>query len=153
MSKKLTRNDKAKIRYQLYRDSGYSVEQARRLRYGGIDPKGIILEPTTRKTIKRGKYKTVKRTLDVTPTVNKLRKVKNDSVLTQHGFLLHSPKYKGEYNEAVRIVKRRDNMSNDQAYYFIYFMLQSGYSYEHTRRELLSSAEFEKYKKRKRGLQ
>lgn len=150
--KKLTRNERAKIRYQLYRDAGYSVQEARVLRhYAYIDISGIKIDRNTRKVIKKRNYQNVKGAVVIDNTMTRMRRIENTSVFTQHGFLLSNSETKGEYNEVVRKIKMRDKMTTNQAYYFAHYMLSSGYSYEFTRRELLSSQEFEKYEKNKKS--
>ena len=151
---KLNYKDKSKIRYQLYRDAGYSAKEATALRRKTyLDLTGIRLDKKTGKVIKGRNYKRVRNVIDVDNTMTELRQVdKGSSVFTQHGYLLSSNKYKGRYNDIIQRIRRRDNLTNDQAFYFANHMLQSGYSYEFTRRELLGSREFEIYiqKKHKR---
>lgn len=147
------KNTKAKIRYQLLRDNGYSVEEAKKYRYrADIDITGIKVDKTGN-VVKKTNYKKISRTVRVDETVNRLREVPNPTVFTQHGFLAHSNiksnrQYKNEYAKTVNAIKRRDRLSNDQAWYFAHFMMQSGYSYEKTRKELLTKEDFEKYRQR-----
>lgn len=151
---KLTKAERARIRYQLYRENGYSVEEARKLRYRAyVDISGIRVDRETGKIIKKRNYKQVKKTVYIDDEFNNLRKIEkaeNNTTFHPHGWLLQSKKYQGRYEEAVARIRRRDKLSNDQAHYFAYFMMDSGYSYEFTRTELLSSREFEQYDKLKK---
>jgi len=172
---KLTRNERAQIRYQLYRDSGYSVQEARKLRYKGyIKLKGIKVDRKTGEVIKGKPFRTDKKTgqilkggrlsayqktlrgVNIDNYMNDLRKVKNDSVFTDHGFLAKDRRYSGKYSEIVRAIRSNTRtasdktLSNDQAWYFAYYMLQSKQDYETTRNELLSKQDFEDYDENKK---
>ena len=75
---------------------------------------------------------------------------RGDTVLSQHGMLTHDERYKGRTAETVNMIKNDNNLSNDQAYYFLYFMLTNDLTYEEAKDELLSSKDFENYDKLKR---
>jgi hypothetical protein len=151
---KLDRNTKAKIRYQLLRDNGYTPTEARKLRhraYVELEAVKEVKVSPTGEIVKNRKYQGVKGIIKADETINKLRKVENDTTYTRHGFLARDKRYKGQYNKLVSSIKKRDNLTTDQAYYFIWYMTETGYSYNETRRQLLGSKEFEKYDKRKKG--
>lgn len=151
-----TRNERARIRYQLLRDAGYSVAEARQYRYrNDFDISKLKTDPDTGKVVKNTRYKEVSRGVRINETMNRLRRVPNPTVFTQHGYLTNkniksNVEYRDEYTKLVKSIQRKNKLSNDQAYYFAHFMLQSGYSYERTRKELLGKADFEMYRN-KRG--
>lgn len=147
---KLTTSDERKIRYQLYKDAGYSTAAARKLKYNNdIDLTGLRINKKNGKVVKSTAYSAVKGAVDVDRSVDVLRSVKNTSVFSRHGMLLHDSVYKGRYNNVVQNIRKRDNLTNDQAYYFAWFMLEHDMSYEQTRKELLSSRDFEIYVSKK----
>lgn len=157
------RNREAKIRYNLLRDAGYSVAEAKSLRYTKttFDVTGIRVKKSGR--VEKGKnYQSVKRIVTFNDRINVLRCLENPSAFTKHGFLTNRPKdpkldtreYKqarDEYYEMAMAVKKRDNLSNDQAWYFMNFMIQNNYTYEQTRKELLGNEDFERYRQSKRN--
>lgn len=151
---KQTRNERAKIRYQLLIDNGYTPKEARKYRYrGDIDTRGLRVN-TEGKVVKGTNYKLISKSVRIDETINRLRKVPNPTVFTQHGFLAHNSiksnqGLKDEYAKIVNTIRRRDHLSNDQAWYFANFMMTSGYSYERTRRELLTKADFEIYRQQR----
>ncbi len=154
---KHTRNERARIRYQLLRDAGYSVAEAQRYRYrNDFDISKIKVDSDTGKVIKNTRYKEVSRGVRINETMNRLRRVPNPTVFTQHGYLTNkniksNVEYRDEYTKLVKSIQRKNKLSNDQAYYFAHFMLQSGYSYEQTRKQLLGKADFEMYRNKNRG--
>lgn len=140
----LDKNAKAKIRYQIYRDMGYSPEEARKFRYQAyIDISGTRLDKTTGKIIKKDTYRKVVNASMVDEIITRKRRVENPTTKSLHGYLLSSKNHKGEYNKAVQYIKQRDNLSDSEAYYFAFFMLETGYSYERTRTELVTNRNFE----------
>ena len=163
---KLTRNVEARIRYQLYRDAGYSIKDAQRLRYirnpdnpEYLDIKSIKVDRTTKKVIKKTTYRNVRNVINVDDRLSVLRDAKNDSVYTMHGFLTNkpttgdTPDYKfmrNEYHDLVMSMKKYDNLNNDQAYFMAHFMLLNKVDYHTARRELLSNQDFQKYVQSKR---
>lgn len=149
--KKLTRNDRRKIRYNIYRKLGYSVEEAKQLRdtgYLNIDD----LKVKDGRVVKGRAYRSVIRTAEIDSTINYLRKDYNASntVFTPHGYLLSQKRTKGRYNKVIQTIKKNDNLTDDQAYYFAYFMINEGYSYEFTRNQLRNDPNFEMYKSKRR---
>lgn len=160
---KLQRNKEAKIRYQLLRDAGYSVKEAQARRYSksDLDISGIQVSKAGK--VRKGRhYHEVRRVVDLTERINVIRAIENPSTFTKHGYLTNKPKdpskdtpaYKHarqEYYDMAMAIKKRDKLSNDQAWYFLNFMLQNNYTYEKTRRELLGSEQFEMYRKSKKG--
>lgn len=157
---KLNKNERAKIRYQLYRDSGYSVKEARKLRYlTYIDISGIRINRKTGE-IHKGKSQSnyAKRLKGVDPdnNISELRAIAerdNDTVFTNHGFLVKNRdrKIRGKYSESVRAIRRNVKLSdgssldNNQAWYFAWYMLQHGVSYTQAKKELVGNEDFEKY--------
>jgi hypothetical protein len=164
----------------MYRESGYTIEEARKLRYKNIiDVDGIRIDKNTNKIVKGrsldSNYNRRLRGVDINETTTRLRKVAEDpdintSVFQSHGWLAHNKLksnkgYKREYAEVVRTIRRKtplekvdangnvikSYMTNDQAWYFAYFMIRRKYSYERTCNELLSSREFEIYEQQKRA--
>ena len=159
------RNKQARIRYNLLRDAGYSVKDAQRLRYvrneqhdAYIDITGVQTSRRTGKVLKGKGYRNIVNIVNHDERIEELRNLKYKSVYTRHGYLTNKPKendtpehrrQRDEYYNIVMAIKKRDNLSNDQAWYFANFMLQNNYSYERTRKELLTSQDFEKYRQSK----
>lgn len=157
-----TRNREGKIRYQLLRDAGYTAKEARSMRYNKseFDIEGIKVHRSG-KVNKDAQYNKVKRIVNFNDRINALRKIDNPSAFTKHGYLtnrpkdpkLDTPEYKrqrSEYYDLARAIMKRDGLTNDQAWYFLNFMIQNNYTYEQTRRELLGNEDFEKYRQSKR---
>lgn len=157
---KLTRSERAKIRYQLYRDSGYSPAEARRLRWKNyIDISNLFIDRKTGQ-VRKGRsrntnYKKALKGVNPDHTISKLRAVaereNQSSLVSNHGFLATNPKYRGEYSEAVRSIRSNvrlsdgSRMNNDQAWYFAWFMLVQGVSFKTAKGQLVGNADFEKY--------
>ncbi len=79
------------------------------------------------------------------------RSVDNDTTLSRHGMLTHDDRYKGETGSIVSMIQNENNLSNDQAYYMLYFTLTNNLTYEEAKEQLLSSKEFEEYDKLKKA--
>ena len=77
--------------------------------------------------------------------------VENDTVLTQWGMLTHDDRYKGRTGDIVSKIQSDTNLTTEQAYYFLYTILQSGMTYEEAKAEILSSKEFEENISFKKG--
>ena len=152
-------NDTRKKRYYVYRKLGYDSKTASALSNRKLDVTGLEL------SAKMGKLKQNKKTSifiaeqriewdrkkAVDNYVERISNIKNDTVYTRHGMLTHDKRYKGENGKIVSIIKHENKLSTNQAYYFFYFMTQSGLTYNETKQQLLSSKEFEEYDKRKKG--
>ena len=168
-NKRQERNKQARIRYNLLRSAGYSVKDAQRLRYitnerhhEFIDIEGIKTSRTTGKVLKGRHYKNVVNIVNHDERIKDLREFKYKSVLTRHGYLTNKPKdpkydtnehrrRRDEYYNIVMAIKKRDNLTNDQAWYFAHIMLKNNLTYHETRRQLLADEDFERYRQSRRG--
>lgn len=166
------RNHQAKIRYNLYRDAGYSIKDAQRMRYirntdnpEYLDIKSIKVDSKTNKVIKKDVYKTTLNTLHFDERMDVIRMAykTNDTTFTYHGYLTTKPKRKddnaewkflrNEYYELVKTIKKYDNLTTDQAFFMAHYILMNKIDYKTARKELLSDEDFQKYvqgKSRKR---
>lgn len=161
---KLTRNEQARIRYQLLREAGYSVKDAQRMRYVRaetnpeyIDIKTIKVDRKTKKVIKKDIYKTTLNTINLDERMSNLKVAQdqNDTVFTYHGYLTRKVRrqddnaewryLRNEYYELVKTIKRYDKLTNDQAYFMAHYMLANNVDYKIARRELLTNQDFQKY--------
>ena len=77
--------------------------------------------------------------------------IENDTTYTKHGMLTEDKRYNDTTSDIVKKLRNIHKLSNDQAYYFHYFAVSNGLSYEETKEQLLSSKDFENYDKLKRA--
>lgn len=151
-------NETLRIRYQVYKQLGYDSKTASFLSHRKLDVSELTL---SKKTGKLTRNKVTKQYINVTMEKNKRRdyidnhqaKVKviaNDTNYTLHGLLTHDKRYKGETGVVVHNIQRENKLSNDQAYYFFFYMTQKHLSYDDTKKELLSNRDFEEYDKNKK---
>ena len=148
-----------KKRYYVYRKLGYDSKTASALSSRKLDVSGLELSDRTGKLKQNKKTKIFieqeriewDRKKAVDNYIDRISDLKNDTVYTRHGMLTHDKRYKGENGKIVSIIKHENKLSTNQAYYFFYFMTQSGLTYREAKKQLLSSKDFEEYDKRKRG--
>ena len=160
------RNETLKKRYQVYRRLGYDSKTSRVLSQRALDVSHLEISEKTGKLKRNSTTKNfITRDMDqwkkskaIDSYHNKYRldtetrdfiQFENDTKYTPHGMLTKGKKYKGENGKIISIIKNENNLSNDQAYFFFYTMLQSGMTYKQTQKQLLSNKEFEEYDKRK----
>ena len=157
-----------KKRYYVYRKLGYDSKTASALSSRKLDVSELELSDRTGKLKQNKKTKIFiaeqriawDRKIAVDTYIDKVKPVgldgksqrgsMNDRVYTPHGTLTHDKRYKGETGKIVSIIKHENKLSTSQAYYFFYFMRQSGLSYKETKKQLLSSKDFEEYDKSKK---
>lgn len=77
--------------------------------------------------------------------------IENDTTYTKHGMLTEDKRYNNTTSEIISKLRNIHHLSNDQAYYFHYFAVSNGLTYEETKEQLLSSKDFENYDKLKRA--
>ena len=153
------RNETLKKRYQVYRRLGYDSVTARVLSQRKLDVSqieisdrtGNIKQNTQTKTFIEQTMKEWKRRDAIDNYRNRMNEIRNDTTYTRHGMLTHDKRYKGETGKIVSIIKNENKLSNDQAYYFYYFMNENNMTYKQAKKELLSNKDFELYDKNKRG--
>ena len=155
--KKISRAEIYKIRYHIYRKAGYSAVEARKLRSRKLDIEDLRLEngqvPFEHKTFR----KIVEGITDFSKKIDDFRdyynrKVvgdNNDTTYTSWGAITHDPRYKDKTARLVRELQDRHNLTVNQGYYMLYMMTTHGMSYRTAVSELLSSEEFETYRKSK----
>ena len=152
---KPSRNEIYKIRYNLYREAGYSPSEARRLRGRALDignlrlnrdgsvPKDSEVFQDISKNLNVGKSANEhKEYLYTLPFHETLYEVKDGK---SWGMYTHDDRYKDDTMRIVKQIQNNLNISNDQAFYFFYIMVQYNKTYDEVKRELLSSKEFEMY--------
>lgn len=145
-----------KIRYQVLRDLGYSVKEAQRLRSRSLpwlDTSGVRINRKTGKVIKGKNYQRLVKDYDIDDYAERTKTIKNDTVYDRWGMLTHDERYQAETEKYVNYIRKTFNLSNDQAYYFLYMMISNNMTFEEAREQLLTSEQFEMYDKNKaRGL-
>ena len=158
---KRSRSEILKIRYQIYRKLGYNSRTSSYLSHKKLDVSTLEISKRTGKVKQNAKTKNfiqVKmkefKNRDIIDAHQaKIKKVNNDTIYSQHGLLTHDRRYKGETGTIVGIIKNENKLSNDQAYYFFYYMTKNNLNYETAKKELLSNREFEEYDKNKKARQ
>ena len=149
----MKRNELLKIRYQILRDLGYSSKEASKLRNQTksyeIEIKNVKIDKKTKQVIKSKNYKTTLKNQKINEFVFKAQDVKNDTTYTKWGMLTQDKRYKDDTARVVKRLERQHKISNNQAYYMLYFMTRNNISYKQARLQLLSNKEFEMYDKRK----
>lgn len=162
MTAREKRNETLRKRYHVYRRLGYDAKTSRALSQRALDVSELEISKRT------GVLKRNKRTrefINVTMRdwkaekaidryVQKVSRIRNDTVLTKFGMIVHDPRYKGETGRVISILKNRHNLTTDQAYYFYYMIQTQGLTYERAKKELLTSKDFEIYipKNRRRAM-
>ena len=145
-----------KIRYQVLRDLGYSVKEAQRLRsrsLSWLDTSKVRVSRKTGKVIKGKNYQRLLENYDIDNYVDYIKTRKNDTVYSRWGMLTHDERYQDVTERYVNYIRKTFNLSNDQAYYFLYMMISNNMTFEEAREQLLTSEQFEMYDKNKaRGL-
>lgn len=145
-----------KIRYQVLRDLGYSVKEAQRLRSRSLpwlDTSGVRINRKTGKVIKGKNYQRLVKDYDIDDYAERTKTIKNDTVYSRWGMLTSDERYQNETEKYVNYIRKTFNLSNDQAYYFLYMMISNNMTFEEAREQLLTSEQFEMYDKNKaRGL-
>lgn len=140
-----------RIRYNLYRDAGYTADEARKLRFKALDVSNIKTDKRTGKIIKKTNYKRAKDDLGVDRYVNDAKEIENDTTYSRWGMLTHDKRYRDDTARIAKHLQKRYKLSNDQAYYFLYIMFKSNMTFRQAKEQLLTNKEFEIYDKKKRG--
>ena len=148
--RKAKRLETLRIRYAVYRDAGYTAKEARSLRFKDLDVSKVKTDKQG-KVIKKTNYKRAIGDVKVNIYVSDVKKIKNDTVYSKWGMLSQDDRYKDDTARIVKHLQLKHKLSNDQAYYFIYTMLQGNMTYTEAKRQLLTNKEFEMYDKKKRG--
>lgn len=138
-----------KIRYQIYRDLGYTPAEARAKRSHSLDVSPIKLNEE-KKVKKNRAYKSIVNSMtgpkDVKKFVNKAWRTKNDTVFSRWGMLTQDERYQDNTQKIRQFIQDDMKISEKQSYYFLYFMTQNKMTYQQTKEEMLTNADFEKYK-------
>lgn len=143
--------DTLRIRYNLYRDAGYTPDEARKLRFKTLDVSNIKVNKKTGKIVKKTNYKRATKDLTVDRYVNDVKELENDTTYSRWGMITQDKRYRDDTARIAKYLQRRYKLSNDQSYYFIYTMFQSNMTFRQTKEQLLTNKEFEIYDKKKRG--
>jgi hypothetical protein len=153
------RNERIKKRYQVYRRLGYNSSTSRALSQRSLDVSTLEISKKT------GKLKANTKTKQYIETdMREWRHVKvidryktkitdnkdyddieTGSNYSPYGMIVHDKRYKGETGRIISIIKNDNNLTSDQAYYFFYTMTYNNWSYNQTKKQLLTSQEFEVY--------
>ena len=137
-------NEIRRIRYALLREAGYSPQEASRLRSKPIDVRNIELDE--RGKVKKGlNYKRKSRSIVVDLDVNYFKRLENNTVYSQFGMITQDKRYKDRTMKVVQAIQRDTGANEKQSFYLLWFMFESGMSYEEAKRELLSSQKWEIY--------
>lgn len=150
---KRSRNETARIRYQMLREAGYTVDEARKLRYQKLDVSDVKIKDGN--IIKNRKYQQILKTLKVENKYSnynqEMNKVKNDTVYSRWGMLTQDKRYKNKTAEVVQFIKKDMKLKDDQAYYVLWFMHTNNLSYRQTKEQFKTDKNFERYRKVKKG--
>lgn len=139
-----SKNEIRRIRYALLREAGYSPQEASRLRSKPIDVRDIELDKNGK--IKKGSnYKRKSRSICVDLDVNYFKRLENNTVYSQFGMITQDKRYKDKTMKVVQAIQRDTGANEKQSFYLLWFMIESGMSYEEAKRELLSSRQWEIY--------
>ena len=139
-----SKNEIRRIRYALLREAGYSPQEASRLRSKPIDVRNIQLDENGK--IKKGlNYKRKSRSIGIDLDVNYFNGLENDTVYSQFGMITQDKRYKDRTMKVVHAIQRDTGCNEKQSFYLLWFMIESGMSYEEAKRELLSSKKWEIY--------
>lgn len=145
----MTKAQKYRIRYQMYRELGYTPTEARQLRTRTLDVSPVQFNKKTGNIIKGKAYRNIRDSYPRANAVDKFRRkaweVEKDTVYSRWGMLTHDDRYKDNTAKIVKYLQNRHKISNDQAYYFLYYMTVNKVPYRHAQIELLSSRDFEMY--------
>jgi len=165
-SKREKANRDRRKRYQVYRDMGYSPKESNnmsnkksaidvsKIRMGrdGKIKKGKVYEETKEALIvNRYKDNNYKR-LKIKQVNNKPVSPVNDSVYSVWGFLTQVEPYNDDTERTAKYLMDKRNLSNEQAHWILYYMIQHDQDYETAKNELLSNIEYEKYDSSKKGV-
>ena len=143
----MTRAERYKIRYQMYRDMGYSPTEARKLRTRSLDVNNIKIDKNG-KVIKANNYKKALYQKQTEMYSQKIRNAENKSIYSNWGLFTQDNRYKDDTMRIVQSIKKREKINSKQAFYFLYFMQSNGLTYKQTREQLMSNKEFEMYAKK-----
>jgi hypothetical protein len=139
-----SKNEIRRIRYALLREAGYSPKEASRLRSRPIDVRDIELDRNGK--IKKGlNYKRKSISIVVDLDVNYFRGLENNTVYSQFGMITQDKRYKDKTMKVVQSIQKDTGCNEKQSFYLLWFMFESGMSYEEAKRELLSSKKWEIY--------
>ena len=151
----MTRSEIYKIRYQIYRDLGYSPAEARAMRGRSLDVSVLKVDPSTKKVVKNRAYKAVSKSMTGPKDINKFKnrawRVKNDTIYSRWGMLTQDDRYRNQTDKIKNFIRTDLKISDDQAYYFLYYMTTNKKTYAQAKIDLLGNIEFEDYDKKKRG--
>lgn len=137
-------NEIRRIRYAVLREAGYTPAEASRLRSKPIDVRNIQLDKNGK--IKRGlNYKRKTREVSVDLGADYLKGLENDTVYSQFGMITQDKRYKDRTVKVVRAIQHDTGANEKQSFYLLWFMIESGMTYEEAKRELLSSKQWELY--------
>ena len=139
-----------RIRYNLYRDAGYTADESRKLRFKALDVSNIKTDKKSGKVVKKTNYKRAKKDLKVDRYVIDSKEIENDTTYSRWGMLTQDKRYRDDTARIVKYLQKRYGLSNDQAYYFIYTMFQSNMTFKQTKEQLLTNKEFEIYDQTKK---
>lgn len=142
-----------KIRYNLYREAGYTAEEARKLRFKTLDVSNIKVDKKTGKIQKKTNYKRAKEDLKVDRYAIDAKAIENDTTWSNWGMLTQDKRYRDDTARIAKYLQKRYNLSNDQSYYFLYTMFQSNMTFKQTKLQLLTNKEFETYDQAKKERQ
>jgi DhnA family fructose-bisphosphate aldolase class Ia len=90
-------------------------------------------------------------TEDIENWIDTALSVKNDTVFSRWGMLTQDKRYNDDTENLVKQLSLKHNLSNDQAHYFLYMMVENNLTYEEAKEQLLSNKEFEDYDKLKKA--
>ena len=138
-------NEVYKIRYQMYRDMGYTPSEARKMRSRRLDVAEVSFDSTGR-VRKDNTYMEIKRS-HPEGFREFFNETKNKSIHSKWG-MFTSVGYGVDHNtqNAIEFIMLDLGCTSTQAYYFLHFMVNNNMTYEETKEELLTSENWEVYR-------
>lgn len=160
-------NKTVRIRYHFYRDLGYSSVEARKLSKRKLDLS--IFKIKDERVVKDKVFREYKKTVKIpdskiskTSKTNKeltnaressykiVRQFKkadeNDTTLSSWGRMTSDKRFRDDTAKTVNKIEKSLNITNNQAYYFLYLMYHDGMSWSEVKRQMKVDPNFEQYK-------
>lgn len=174
-NKKQSKAEVYRIRYQMWRDLGYSPQEARKRRtwvYNNdeievLTKKGVPLKEAKKQRtrlantskvrirkdgsiIKSGKgYQEAITQVKVDDYRIQMNQVKNDTVHSRWGMYTQDKRYRNKTAKIVKQIQRQEKITNDQAYYLLYMMNVYDLTFEEAKEQIMGTEEFEMYRKKR----
>lgn len=150
-------NEIRRIRYQMYRDLGYTPKEAQAMRGRVVDISHIKVDRSTGK-IKKGRvYKEQLKTVDVVNYEKEYRNLiktnadgkvdSSRSVYQGWGYRTQDRRVRDYTANYVKKIQNDMGINNEQAYFMLYYMTENNIPYKRAKVDMMVNKEFELYAK------